>query len=432
MHAEPNETNREAAAAAAPRLAADDLEQVLEVTRSLAAPFELQPMLAAVAAAACRVLRAERCSVWLHDPASDELVLEVATDIRNLRLPMGTGLVGTCARDRRAINVPDCYADPRFDPKVDHLSGFHTRCSLTLPLIDHEQALVGVMQVLNRIGGVFDDADERLASALAAQCAIALQRVRMTAALIEGERMRHELDLARALQASLLPATMPRLPGYDCFGLARPSAQVGGDIFDLALLGQGLLVVLADATGHGLAPALSVTRMHAMLRMALRLGADLETTFGQVNDLLGETLADDRFVTAFIGLLDPATHRLRYLSGGQGPILHFHGRSGRCTRLGPTSFPLGAMPLRRGRPAETLAFEPGDRLLLVSDGLYEACDPDGAAFGVERVEQLIAARREVPMASLASSLLEAVAVFVRGAPQDDDLTIVLVGRGATE
>ena len=75
----------------------------------------------------------------------------------------------------------------------------------------------------------------------------------------------------------------------------------GGDTFDLALVGDGLLVVLGDATGHGIAPALSVTQMHAMLRMAFRLGADLETAFMQVNNQLAETLAEDRFITAFIG-----------------------------------------------------------------------------------------------------------------------------------
>src|SRR4029453_13151146 len=107
--------------------------------------------------------------------------------------------VGACARDRRIINVPDCYADPRFDPSVDKASGYHTRCMLTLPLVDHKDVLVGVMQVLNKTGGIFDRDDEKLATALAAQCAVALQRVRMTEALIVGEKMRQ--GLGRGAQA---------------------------------------------------------------------------------------------------------------------------------------------------------------------------------------------------------------------------------------
>ena len=191
------------------------MEAILGVTNALAAPFDLMTMLAEVVSAAKQVLQADRGSVWLYDPIADELVLEVATGIQPVRVRAGTGLVGTCARKRKLINVPDCYADPRFDPAVDKASGYRTRCMLTLPLVDHKDVLVGVMQVLNKAGGVFDDDDEVLASALAAQCAVALQRVRMTEALIEGEKMQQELQVARTVQMSTFPATMTAVPGYD-------------------------------------------------------------------------------------------------------------------------------------------------------------------------------------------------------------------------
>ena len=411
-------------------LSAEDLATILEVTRGLAAPFDLMSMLAAVTSAARQVLHADRCSVWLHDPAADELVLEVATDIRHVRVAVGVGLVGSCARDRRLINVPDCYADPRFDPGVDRRSGYRTRCSLTLPLVDHANVLVGVMQVLNRAEGVFDAADEQLAAALAAQCAVALQRVRMTEALIEGEKMRQALEVARVVQMSTLPSTMPALAGYDVHGRFVPADLTGGDTFDLAALEQGLLVVLGDATGHGIAPALSVTQMHAMLRMALRLGADLESTFMQVNNLLAETLAADRFITAFIGLLDPLAHRVRYLSGGQGPILHFHAASAQCTRHRPTGFPLGAMRLAASRPAASLVLQPGDVLLLLSDGIFEYHDAAQQQFGEARVERLVAEHHSCSMAELSAILFDAVRDFAQGAPQEDDMTIVLVKREA--
>ena len=100
-------------------LSRQDIETMLAVTRALAAPFDLPTMLQAVTNAACRVLQAERCSVWLLDAAASELVLEVASDLQRVRLPLGVGLVGACALERRLINVPDCYADARFDADVD-------------------------------------------------------------------------------------------------------------------------------------------------------------------------------------------------------------------------------------------------------------------------------------------------------------------------
>ena len=409
-------------------LSTDDLAILLEVTRSLAAPFDLMSMLAAVTAAARQVLRAERSSVWLHDAAAGELVLEVSSDMRNVRIPVGLGLVGACARDRQVLNVPDCYADPRFDQQVDRRSGYRTRCSLTLPLIDHAGALVGVMQVLNRIDGTFQSADEQLASALAAQCAVALQRVQMIESLIEGEKMRTELEMARIVQQSTLPSTMPTLPGYEVFGSSQPAEQTGGDTFDLSMVDDQLLIVLGDATGHGIAPALSVTQMHAMLRIAFSLGADLETAYRQVNDQLANTLPDDRFITAFIGLLDPMSHRMRFISAGQGPILHYRAASGEFARYPPTSFPLGAMHLPARRAASTLDMLPGDMLLLLSDGIFEQHAQDGEMFGELRVERLAVDHHGRPLDDLSAQLLAAVKAFADGVPQEDDITLVLIKR----
>ena len=409
-------------------LSREDLEAILAVTRALALPFELRGMLHAVTDAACRVLQAERASVWLHDAATDELVLSVSRDLGEVRVPLGAGLVGACARSRQPILVPDCYADPRFDPAVDRRSGFRTRSALTLPLVDHAGTLVGTMQVLNRADGPFEPDDLPLGEALAAQCALALSRVRMTAAAIEGERLRRELEVARTVQLASLPPATPEVPGYELHSIFRPADVTGGDTYDLTPVEGGLVLVIGDAAGHGLAPALMVTQMQAMLRMALRLGASLETAFRQVNDQLAATYTDGRFVTAFVGLLDPRAHLVRYLSGGQAPILHLEAAAGRCRRHGATSFPLGAMPLATLRPARTIELAPGDALVLVTDGVFEATDPAGRAYGVERVEQVLCAHAGGSAAAMAGAVLDDLVCHLAGRPAEDDVTLVVVRR----
>lgn len=409
-------------------LTADDLNALLAVTRALAAPFDLHQMLVEVAAAACRVLHAERASVWLLDEAAGELVLEVAADLGPLRLPLGTGLVGRCALERRIVNVADCYADPRFNRSMDLQSGYRTRCLLATPLVDDRGRLVGVMQVLNRHDGVFEVDDEPLAEALAAQCAVALSRVRMADAMVAGELLRQEVELASAIQRSTLPPALPVVPGYALHGFFRPASSTGGDAYDLALIDQGLLVVLADATGHGVAAALSVTQMHAMVRVALGIGADLPTMFRAVNNRLADTLPDGRFVTAFIGLLDPATHTLRYISGGQGPILHWHADGARCTAHRANSFPMGAMPLPAPRAAVEMVLAPGDWLVLLSDGFYEYEDAGGRPFGRAGVERVVQRHAGDPAATMTDALLSAVREHAAGAAQLDDMTLVLVRR----
>jgi phosphoserine phosphatase len=409
-------------------LSASDLQAILAVTRALAAPFDLSAMLGEVVNAAKQVLHAERVSVWLYDEGPDELVLEVAIGIAPVRIPAGAGLAGSCARQRIVINVPDCYADPRFDPSMDRRSGYRTRCMLTLPLIDHKDRLVGVMQVLNKSGGSFDSQDEALATALAAQCAVALQRVRMTAAVIEGEKMRQELETARRVQEGTLPATMPQVAGYDVHGAFEPADLTGGDTFDLCLLPRGLVIVLADATGHGIAPALSVTQMHAMLRMAFRLDAGLEAALLQVNNQLAETLPGDRFITAFVGVLDPCTHTMRFVSAGQGPIVQFRARDASFLVRKPTGLPLGAMTLAALRPGASLDFDAGDVLLLLSDGIYDYRSVSGEPFGQARVEAIVREHHPKPAAELCSLLLDSVRAFAGGAPQEDDITLVVVKR----
>jgi anti-sigma regulatory factor (Ser/Thr protein kinase) len=247
-------------------------------------------------------------------------------------------------------------------------------------------------------------------------------------AVIDGERMRQELEIAREVQRGTLPATMPAVAGYDVHGTFKPADLTGGDTFDLQLVDQGLLVVLGDATGHGMGPALSVAQMQAMLRMAFRLGADLDTAFTQVNNLLAGMIPADRFITAFIGLLEPGAHRLRFHSGGQGPILFFRASTGEFDVHPPTSFPVAAMPLTALRPATSLEFAPGDILVLLSDGVMEYCDPDGEEYGLARIRQVLREHQGRTMAELAAAILESVHAFARGAPQDDDVTAVLIQR----
>jgi sigma-B regulation protein RsbU (phosphoserine phosphatase) len=405
----------------------EELTRVLDVTRKLAARFDLATMLTEVVRAAEAVIEAEGGSLWLYEKERHELVMRVATGMEPLRMPADRGIVGECVRTRAIINVPDCYADPRFNQAVDKSSGFRTRCMLTLPLVGHDDALVGVLQILNKRRGTFDGHDEQLAAALAAQCAVALQRVQMIEALVAGERLKQEIAVARDIQMGTLPRTMPVLAGYEVSGVFQPADETGGDTFDFsALPGERLFVMMGDATGHGIGPALSVTQMQAMLRLAVRLDASLDAAYRHVNNQLNDDLPPERFVTGFLGVLDARAHTLEFHAAGQGPILHYHAASAVTERGLPTTFPLGAFPVEQPRPSRKLALGPGDIVALISDGVFEWPGPDGGEFGVERVEALLHEHHRLPVAQLAALIFEQARAF--GAAQADDVTIVLLHR----
>jgi sigma-B regulation protein RsbU (phosphoserine phosphatase) len=423
-----NEESRSGGVSAA-RLGPEDLDELLEVTRKLAAPFELSEMLAVIVDAARKVLRADRGDVFLHDATSNELVLQVPAGHAPIRVPADRGIVGQCAQTRRLINVPDCSADPRFNSELDRQRGYRTRCMLSLPLISHEDQLIGVLQILNRHEGSFDLHDERVASALAAQCAVVLHRVQTTESRLRTDKLDREIAVAREIQMSALPKEMPQVPGYDGAGLFRPTGQTGGDLFDFVRLPDGhLLLLLGDATGHGIGPALSATQLRAMVRVGLRLGAGLDEIYRHVNNQLVDDLPADRFVTAFLGILDTDTHGVSFHAGGQGPLLHFRAAREAIEWHGPSTFPMGALTQTDLAQARRLALEPGDVLGLISDGIYEYENAAGEHFGEERVAAVIREHHDRPMQELVEILLGAAQEFGGTAPQADDVTIVLLRR----
>jgi phosphoserine phosphatase len=409
-------------------LSRESLLRILEVSQKLAESFDLVQLLTEIVQAGKDVLLAERGSLWLFHPQSRELELKVPQDGPPIRIPSGHGLVGECLEKRQVINVPEAYSDVRFNQAIDRITGFRTRSVLSIPLLGRQGEPVGVMQLLNKQGGVFEQNDELLALSLASQCAVALQRTQLTEALFLKERLDEEVSLAREIQMSTLPGVMPAVSNYDLHGEFRPADQTGGDMFDLVMLEDRLFILLGDAAGHGIGSALSATQMQAMLRVAFRCGADLAGAYRHVNNQLAEDLPEDRFLTAFMGFLDPAKHEISFYSGGQGPLLHFHAAGKRCEWLKPTHFPVGILPIDDPGAASTIRMEPGDVLALLTDGIYEFANEEGAQFGEAGVQQALMLYHHLPMAQLCEQVLQAVFHFGGDAKQADDMTMVLLRR----
>jgi len=406
------------------------LLQILEVTRKLAAPFDLQSVLTEIGEAARSVLHAERATVWLYEQGLDALVLAGSPAAEPVRARLDQGILGLTARTRVIVNVPDCRLDDRFDPAVDLDFDNDVRCMLSVPLVE-QNSLVGVLQVVDSANGHFTAEDERIATTLASQCVVFIQRERLTRRAVLAEKLDREIKLARDIQMSTLPSDMPRVPGYDMAGQFCPADDTGGDTFDLVMLDdQRLFVLLGDASGHGIGPALSSTQMTGMLRVALRLGADLDAIFTHVNNQLVEDLPEEHFVTAFLGILDSRRHEVAYHAAGQGPLLHFHAATGECEWRSPTTFPMGFMRYPSLDAPARIVLEPGDVLGLISDGAYERENATEVQFGTEGVERVVVLNHHRPMSEVLTLLLEALHDFAGGVPQADDVTIVLLHRRA--
>jgi phosphoserine phosphatase RsbU/P len=331
-------------------------------------------------------------------------------------------------REKIAVLTLDAQSDSRL-AAGESIRILGIRSAMAAPLWSGEK-VEGLIYVDTSLQiKAFDDFDLDVLSALGNQLAVAMERARLQGVAIEKEKLDRELSVARDIQMAVLPHDMPALAGYDVAGMSKPADQTGGDTFDLISLdGNRLVVLLGDATGHGIGPALSVTQVRSMLRIAVRLGADLDSAFTQINNQLTQDLSDNRFVTAFLGLLDNRSHRVEYHSGGQAPILHYHADRGEFEWKEASTIPMGfmvTMVLNRPQPME---LAPGDILALITDGIYEYEDVSQEQFGKERVAEVIREHHDKTMATLMEKLHDAVKEFGGPAPQNDDITVVLLRR----
>jgi len=219
------------------------------------------------------------------------------------------------------------------------------------------------------------------------------------------------------------------IDGYGFAGAFEPTDQTGGDLYDFVQLDEHrLFLLMGDATGHGIGPALSATQVRAMLRVALRLESSLDDAFVHINDQLCDDLPDDRFVTGFFGLLDATQHKVSFHSGGQGPIMHYHAASGEYDWHPATTFPLGYLPQSDLAAPLEIDLAPGDILGLISDGIYEYENEQGVQFGQQGVADVIDQTRDGDADAVVAEIMRAVRQHGGSVPQADDITIVLARR----
>lgn len=409
------------------------LLRLLDVSRRLSLPFDLAELLRVIVDEGRAVLRADRGSVFLYDHQARELYTIVATGVESIRVSIDEGLAGLCARERRIINIDDCYADPRFNRTLDAATGYCTHCCISIPLIGIDGEMVGVLQMLNAADGSFNDDDVVVAEVVAAQAATAIQRVRLIDERLTKLKLERDLSLAKEIQEALLPRAPAPPRGYDLACYAKPADDTGGDIYDVlttaAADGREMMVVLlADATGHGIGPALSVSQLRAMVRMALRYSVSLDPLVNHLNEQLSMDLPEGRFVTAFVGALDPKAHVLTYHAPGQGPLLWYRAATDTCESRGATTLPLGVLPELPLCEPESIALQPGDIAVLLTDGFYEFGGPEGDLFGKERVIASVRRRAAAPASEILTGLIDDLTRWARGQVQNDDLTAIIIKR----
>jgi phosphoserine phosphatase RsbU/P len=236
-------------------------------------------------------------------------------------------------------------------------------------------------------------------------------------------RLEQELETARQIQQALLPKSFQHFPHLEVTGVNRSCLAVGGDYFDLMQVAPNRAAfVIADVCGKGLGAAL-VTAMLQGTFSAMTLGPELARVCAHVNRYICEHSEMQRYATLFFGTVD-ASGRLEFINAGHLPPLLVRG--GKVE----SSFPAKSLPVglfeRTQYEAETAQLEPGDTLVLFTDGVNEAGDPAGQMFDMDRLREAVAAHAARPVEAMQAGILAAVERFTRGAPQADDITLLIL------
>ncbi len=306
-----------------------------------------------------------------------------------------------------------------FDRSFDEATGFRTRSLLTVPVRDRERRLAAVLQLLNRKRGGFTREDATFLSELGVPFALALSAARLHRAIVERERMERELKLAAEIQRILLPSPGTRLPGLELAVLSRPCHEVGGDYYDFIPGEDGTWwIALGDVAGKGVPSALIASNLQSFLWSRRNGGDSLAALLAEGNNLLKRLTQGSKYATLVLLEWAPGERRLKWANAGHPPALLLRG--GAVERLGATGPPLGLIPGLPYRSGE-VALDPGDRLLLVTDGVTEASvEIGGEEFGMDRTEAELAA--EGGPEGVLRRLQQSVTEHLAGRDPADDLT----------
>jgi sigma-B regulation protein RsbU (phosphoserine phosphatase) len=252
--------------------------------------------------------------------------------------------------------------------------------------------------------------------------------------LIEQERMKRELQIARDIQQALLPAELPRLPGLELSARYRAAAEVGGDYYDLIGAGPGRLwLVVADVSGKGVGGSMVMTMLRSIIRLEGARAKSPGLLLAAVNASLQRDIPEGMFVTMFCALLEPAAGRLRYCRAGHNPAYLFSPEDGRLTALKPRGQPLGISfggegGSGGGAEEGEAAFREGDLLVAYTDGITEAADAGGLQFGESRLEEAIRESGRLSPDQLADEVMARLEKFTGGRPRSDDVTLLVARR----
>ncbi|MGH9840542.1 MAG: SpoIIE family protein phosphatase [Blastocatellia bacterium] len=420
----------------------DMLAVISRVSVTLLSPLSLDETLRQVLECVFEVLPADRGYVMLLESPEEppDAPPELVCKAMKMRTPGPEGepvnieisrsITDRVLRLGESVLTQDAQHDPRFQQQHSVvLSGLRSVMAVPLAV---ENRISGMIYVDNPFhSNRFTERNLQLLALIAGVAAIRIENVRLLENQEVQKRLENELALASEIQLRLHPESSPSIPGYDLVGVSFPCYEVGGDYYDFIAKRDGRHVIaLGDVSGKGTAAALLMSSVHAAVRAHTTTRLSASEVVGEINQYIYDNTPSNRYVTLFYSELDPRTHQLTYINCGHNSPLLVRA-TGEVTALDIGGFPVGITPFGDYREG-FVTLEPGDVLVIYSDGASENLNEAGEEFGEARLIEITQKNRGRTAAGLRDRIDEALTRFQGRAKSVDDLTLVILKRKSLE
>jgi len=423
-----------------------EINLIYSFSEKLAALLDVERVARLTLQEARHLIAATDSAIMLLDQQSGTLSVIAASGeaLASADFHRDRGIVGAVAASGVGEIVNNVAADARRNSEPGSIAAL-----ICAPLKVGER-VIGVIALGNAKEAAYSAADLKLLTTLALQTATAIENARLFERTIEAARERErlqalhqaaelartklesELTLASRIQSNLFPSELPAVEGYQLAARNRPARLCGGDYYDAVRTtkmdgSEGVLLCVADVAGKGLPAALVMSNMQATLRALAGRVPELPLLAGHASDLLFAATSEEKYVTAALAELSPVTGQIRFVGAGHLDNVIVRA-DGSILTLVSTGLPLGLMDDRMPYGDATHTLEAGDTVVLYSDGITDAQNTDGEEYGEARLHDLLQSLVQDRPEAIANGVLASVDAFVKGAPQFDDMTILVLRR----
>jgi sigma-B regulation protein RsbU (phosphoserine phosphatase) len=403
---------------------AQTLQVLNEISRELTSILNLDQLLARIGELLSRVIDYQMFSVLLLDEPTQTLQHRFSLRFKeNIQLkhdiPMGKGLVGAAAAERRVIIASDVSKDPRYiavNPE--------TRSEICVPLI-YKEKVIGVLDLENTRRGYFNEENTRTVETMAAQIAVAIENARLYERIhAEERRLERDLAMAREVQQHLLPPCCPTLQNAEVSAKFVPATTLGGDIFDfLEYSGGRTAALVGDVSGKGAPAALFAALVGGIIRSTATVEPMPSEMLTAINVSLNERRIEARYVSVVYAIWDDESRTMHLANSGQPRPIYCH--RGRTQIVEATGLPLGLLEDTEYDEV-TIHAHPGDVFVLFSDGIIDAQNAKEELFGRTRLEEVVTKNHERSADAIVQSIFDAVRKHSKDVPAFDDETVVVM------